>query len=94
MGGAAREVSPPAEWSVDADHAGDVFRAHWHAMRDGNGVAVRSVRLRLPWRATPRRVCVRSVDAAGRVSDIVQVVRHVAAVRTALPAPAMRTALC
>jgi hypothetical protein len=89
-----RGAVPPADWSIDPDHAGDVFRAEWHALREPPGATVRSVRLRLPWRATPRRVCVRSVDAAGRVSDIVQVVHHAQALRTALPAPALRTALC
>ena len=61
------------DWSVDADHDGEVFRGCWHAVRDGEP-GQRSVRLRVPWLAAARRVCVRAIDAHGRVSEVVVVV--------------------
>jgi hypothetical protein len=96
-----REGGTPTDWSIDPDHAEEEFRGQWHALRDGGDVPVRSIRLRLPWHAGARRVCVRTMDEAGRVSDIVQVVRHAAAAcPRALPPderppqPPRREALC
>ncbi|UHQ20773.1 hypothetical protein LVB87_06430 [Lysobacter sp. KIS68-7] len=63
------------DWSVDVDHDGNSFRGTWHAVRDGTP-GQRSVRLRVPWLAAPRRVCVRAVDARGRVSEVVQLVHE------------------
>ena len=62
------------DWSVDPAHDGHVFRAAWHAVRDG-GTGLRTMRLRLPWQDGPRRVCIRAVDASGRVSEVLRVVR-------------------
>ncbi|MUV12814.1 hypothetical protein [Noviluteimonas gilva] len=64
---------PPQDWAVDADHDGLVFRGGWHALRDAHA-GVRTVRLRLPWQAAPRRVCIRALDAQGRASELLFVV--------------------
>ena len=61
------------DWAVDPAHDGLVFRGAWHALRDAHA-GVRTVRLRLPWQAAPRRVCIRALDAQGRASELLFVV--------------------
>lgn len=78
------------DWSVDPAHDGDVFRGTWHVVRDGTP-GQRSVRLKVPWRAGPRRVCVRAIDPAGEVSEVIAVVRERERTHPAAPADA---ALC
>jgi hypothetical protein len=59
----------------------------------------RCTRLRLPWRAGPRRVCIRAFDAEGGVSEFIAIAR---ACRTpdrpgaapGAPTPAIADALC
>ena len=62
------------DWSVDPAHDGRVFRGAWHAVREG-GAGLRTMRLRVPWQDGPRRVCIRAVDACGRVSEVLRIVR-------------------
>lgn len=57
------------DWSVDPAHDGEVFRGAWHALRDAHS-GVRIARMRMPWQAAPRRVCVRAIDAQGRASEL------------------------
>jgi hypothetical protein len=84
---ASETADDVADWSIDPDHDGEVFRGRWHASRDGHP-GVRAARLCVPWRAGPRRVCVRAIDGAGRLSEVVMVVRH----RTGIHAIATRPA--
>lgn len=67
-------------WAVDPDHDGQVFRSVWQDYR-GNTAndddplrVVTTATLRVPYRAGPRRVCVRAVDVFGFESEVVQVV--------------------
>ena len=77
------------DWAVDPAHDGDVFRGIWHVVRDGLP-GQRSVRLKVPWRAGPRRVCVRAIDPDGEVSEVIAVVRE----RERPSAAPSDTALC
>jgi len=63
------------DWSIDPDHDGDVFRGRWHASRDGDA-ALRTARVRVPWQPGPRRVCIRAIDAAGGISEVMSIARH------------------
>jgi hypothetical protein len=78
--------APVCDWSVDPDHDGIVFRGAWHALQGGADVP-RTVRLRLPWRAGPRRVCIRAFDADGGMSEFVAIVRVCRASDRGGPAP-------
>ena len=89
------------DWSIDPDHTDDVFRGAWHGSRDGVA-GLHSARLRVPWRAGPRRVCVRAFHAGGGISDVILVVRHrpetecdaASCVRTTPSRRAVAEALC
>ncbi|MGO4552389.1 hypothetical protein AB4059_14980 [Lysobacter sp. 2RAF19] len=92
---------PPVDWAVDPTYDGVVFQGAWHALRDAHA-GVRTVRLRLPWQAAPRRVCIRALDAQGRASELLFVVHandaagpaHAHAVPARAPASAQVEALC
>lgn len=81
------------DWAVDPTHDGDVFRGAWHAVRDGIP-GQRAVRLRVPWRAGPRRVCVRVVDAHGGVSEAIVLARESTREHGSHPAMPAAAALC
>ncbi|MBN8480785.1 MAG: site-specific DNA-methyltransferase [Xanthomonadales bacterium] len=65
-------------WAVDPDYDGRVFRSVWQDYRgntanDGDPLRVVSeARVTVPWRAGPRRVCVRAVDVFGFEAEVVQ----------------------
>ena len=75
-----------ADWSIDPDYDGEVFRGQWHASRDGDA-ALRSARVRVPWQPGPRRVCVRAIDTAGGISEVMSIARHRPDERAPWPLP-------
>ncbi len=67
-------------WAVDPDYDGEVFRSVWqdyrgNSARDGDPLRVAArARFAVPYKAGPRRVCVRAVDVFGFEAEAVQTV--------------------
>lgn len=64
-------------WAVDPDYDGQIFRSVWQDYRgntesDGDGLrVVTKARIEVPFKPTPRRVCVRAVDVFGYESEVI-----------------------
>lgn len=64
-------------WAVDPDYDGQVFRSVWQDYRgntegDGDGLrVVTHAHVDVPFKPTPRRVCVRAVDVFGYESEVI-----------------------
>ena len=71
-------------WAVDPDYDGEVFRSVWqdyrgNSARDGDPLRVAAhARFAVPYKAGPRRVCVRAVDVFGFEAEAVQTVPEAA----------------
>lgn len=64
-------------WAVDPDYDGQIFRSVWQDYRgntENDGDALRVVTqalVEIPFKPTPRRVCVRAVDVFGYESEVI-----------------------
>lgn len=64
-------------WAVDPDYDGHVFRSVWQDFRgntenDGDELrVVTTANLEVPFKPTPRRICVRAVDVFGYESEVI-----------------------
>lgn len=64
-------------WAVDPDYDGQVFRSVWQDYRgntesDGDELrVVTKAHVQVPYKPTPRRVCVRAVDVFGYESEVI-----------------------
>ncbi|WP_231511396.1 DNA methyltransferase [Arthrobacter sp. UNC362MFTsu5.1] len=64
-------------WAVDPDYDGQVFRSVWQDYRgntasDGDALrVVTKAHVDVPFKPTPRRVCVRAVDVFGYESEVI-----------------------
>lgn len=64
-------------WAVDPDYDGQVFRSVWQDYRgntesDGDELrVVTKAQVEVPFKPTPRRVCVRAVDVFGYESEVI-----------------------
>lgn len=64
-------------WAVDPDYDGQVFRSVWQDYRgntesDGDELrVVTKAHVEVPFKPTPRRVCVRAVDVFGYESEVI-----------------------
>lgn len=64
-------------WAVDPDYDGQVFRSVWQDYRgntesDGDDLrVVTKAQVDVPYKPTPRRVCIRAVDVFGYESEVI-----------------------
>ncbi|WP_417233638.1 site-specific DNA-methyltransferase [Arthrobacter sp.] len=64
-------------WAVDPDYDGQVFRSVWQDYRGNTGNdgdelrVVTKAHVEVPFKPTPRRVCVRAVDVFGYESEVI-----------------------
>lgn len=64
-------------WAVDPDYDGKVFRSVWqdyrgNTMNDDDKLrVVTNAEVRVPFKPTPRRICVRAVDVFGYESEVI-----------------------
>lgn len=64
-------------WAVDPDYDGHVFRSVWQDYRGNNGSdgdelrVVTKAHVEVPFKPTPRRVCIRAVDVFSYESEVI-----------------------